>query len=82
MIKIIYFDNAKNFKQASKELGKMRKVLESEEVTRKFAENEIQWNFILEKAPWWVVFWERMVRSVKTLLKKTIGKALLTFSEL
>ena len=37
---------------------------------------------ILASAPWWGGFYERLVRSIKLSLKKTIGKARLTFEEL
>jgi len=35
----------------------------------------IKWKFILEKYPWWGGFWERLVRTTKTALKKTFGNA-------
>ena len=33
-------------------------------------------------APWWGGFWERMVRSVKDLLRKTIWRKSLDFEEM
>ena len=42
----------------------------------------IKQNFILPLSPWWGGFYERLVRSVKTCLKKTLGKSFLTFEEL
>lgn len=47
--------------------------------TLKFAGNRIQWSFNLEKAPWWGGIFERMVRSVKRCLWKTVE---LTLDEL
>ena len=44
--------------------------------------NQIQWKFIVEKAPWWGGFWERMVGITKRCLKKTIGRSTLTFEDL
>ena len=38
--------------------------------------------FILPVWPWWDGFYERMVRSVKSTLKKVLGKAIVTFEEL
>lgn len=35
----------------------------------------------MERAAWVGGFWERLVRSVKTCLKKTMGRASLTFGE-
>lgn len=36
----------------------------------------------MEKAPWWGGYWERLVRSVKSPIQKTIGKSTLTHVEL
>jgi len=36
----------------------------------------------VEKAPWWGGFWERLVRSVKRSLKKTMGKSKISYEEL
>ena len=51
--------------------------------TQKFAKNRnIEWQFILSNAPWYEGFWERLVSIVKRCLKKTVGKACLSFYEL
>ena len=42
----------------------------------------ITWQFIIKRAPWWGGFWERLIRTVKQCLKKSIGKANLSFDEL
>ena len=42
---------------------------------------QVEWKFIIEKAPWWGGYWERLVQSVKRCLKKTIGRATLSFEE-
>ena len=42
----------------------------------------IKQNFILPLSPWWGGFYERLVRSVKSCLKNTLGKGFLTFEEL
>ena len=41
-----------------------------------------EWKFILSVSPWWGGFWERLVKSVKRCLRKTIGKSKLTYEEL
>lgn len=46
------------------------------------AEKRVQWIFNLERAPWWGGLFERMVRSTKRCLKKTIEVAKLTYDEL
>jgi len=42
----------------------------------------MKWTFYLEKAPWWGGVFERLVKSVKRCLKKTISGASLTYEEL
>ena len=41
-----------------------------------------KWRFITPRAPWWGGFYERMIKSVKSSLKKTLGVKFLTKSEL
>ena len=72
-------DNAKTFRSSSKEV---RRITRSPEVWRYLADNQITWNFIIEKAPWWGGYWERLVQSVKTPLKKVIGRSTLNFDQL
>ncbi|XP_057317566.1 uncharacterized protein LOC130662675 [Hydractinia symbiolongicarpus] len=64
----IVHDNAKTFK--------------STEVKNYMIKHGIKQCFILPASPWWGGFYERLVRSVKTTLKKTLGRSLLTFEEL
>ncbi|GBM67066.1 hypothetical protein AVEN_74810-1 [Araneus ventricosus] len=49
---------------------------------RQLQDNGIHWTFIVERAPWWGGFYERLVKTVKEPLHKILGKALLTFEEL
>ena len=44
--------------------------------------NNIEHSPILPAAPWWGGFYERLVRSVKTPLKKVVGKAKLNYEEM
>ena len=46
------------------------------------AERQIKWSFNLAKASWMGGFFERLVRSVKSSLKKVIGQAKLAQDEL
>ena len=51
--------------------------------TQKFATNRnIEWQFSLSNAPWYGGFSERLVSIVKRCLKKTVGKACLSFYDL
>ena len=61
-------DNAKTFKAAS--------------IDSFIASHNIAWHYIVEKAPWWGGFYERLVQSVKQILKKVCGRALLSYDEL
>jgi hypothetical protein len=72
-------DNAKTFKAAAKEVSK---ITRAKEVKRYMADEGVEWEFIIEKAPWQGGFWERLVKSVKRCLKKVVGRAFLTFEEL
>ena len=44
--------------------------------------HNIKWKFILAASPWWEVFYERMVKVVKTSLHKVIGKSRLSYEDL
>ena len=43
---------------------------------------DVRKSFILPASLWWGGFYERLVRTVKACLKKTLGKAFVTFEEL
>ena len=42
----------------------------------------VTWQFNPPAAPWWGGFWERLVKSVKTPLKKVLGQSLVSDKEL
>ena len=72
-------DNAKTFKSAAK---MVRSVIDDREVQQYLTGLKTEWVFNLERAPWWGGIFERMVKSTKRCLKKTIGKAKLAYDEL
>ena len=76
---VIMSDNAKTFKHCSKEIVS---IARAEEVRSHLTNKQIEWRFIVEKAPWWGGYWERLIQSVKRCLRKTVGKSTLTFDEL
>ncbi|KAG8194788.1 hypothetical protein JTE90_017229 [Oedothorax gibbosus] len=78
----IYSDNAKTFKRADKELSKIWKCISHPSVKNMFANYGILWKYSVEKGPWWGGFWERQVRTIKTSLKKVIGRSTLCVKEL
>lgn len=75
----IVSDNASTFTSASKQIAG---IMKNPGVKQYLAERGVQWMFNLERAPWWGGLFERMVRSMKRCLKKTIGSARLTYEEL
>ena len=72
-------DNAKTFKASSQIIARISRA---SEVVQFLSNHRITWTFITEWAPWWGGFWERLIRSVKRCLKKSIGRANLSFDEL
>lgn len=82
LCRIIYSDNALTFKRASKDLAELWKILRHSEVVNHFANATIEWRFIVERAPWWGGFYERLVRSVKVGLRKVIGRKSMDAEEL
>ena len=75
----MWSDIAKTFKAASKEI---QRIVRSPEVAKYLTTNRVTWKFIVERAPWWGGFWERMVRSVKRCLRKCIGRSSLNHDKL
>ena len=76
---IIYSDNAKTFHKASRQLNSLRA---GSALAVFLADRRVEWRFIASRAPWWGGWWERMVRTTKDLLKKSLGRALLTMEQL
>ncbi|XP_074658631.1 uncharacterized protein LOC141911540 [Tubulanus polymorphus] len=71
-------DNAKTYRKTSTELAKFL----SDPRLKEFAlRNRIEWMFILEKAPWWGGFYERLVKSAKRCLKKILRVTKLSIEE-
>lgn len=79
----LYCDNGRNFVGAEREL---RQLFEDPEFKRRFqdaaAEERIVWHFIPPRAPHFGGLWEAAVRSLKKHLKRTIGNASLTVTEM
>ena len=82
LCKTIYSDNAKTFIKTDNLLREIWSKISRSEVQQFFTKNNITWKFIIPRASWWGGFWERMVRSVKTPLKKILGKSCLTYEEI
>ena len=72
----IIFDNAPQFKLAKTAISDKawKETISNHEVQSYTANQGIEWNFIVELAPWMGGFYERLVGTVKGALKKSIGK--------
>ena len=76
---VIYSDNAKTFKKADRYLQALK---QDRNVSDYLTGQKIEWRFSPGLAPWWGGWWERMVRTTKEMLRKTIGRSTLTFLQL
>ncbi|GFX25300.1 putative RNA-directed DNA polymerase from transposon X-element [Trichonephila clavipes] len=72
--RVIYFDNGTNFRGAHGELS----GIDWEKVLKLATVQRIIWKFNPPTAGWW----ERLVRVLKELLRRTLGNAILTTEEL
>ena len=66
MPSIIMSDNAKGFWASKQRLLAM------------YGSEGPDWRFIAPRAPWWGGWWERLIGSVKSALKRSVGKRSLT----
>lgn len=82
MPSIIYSDNAKTFQKASKLLKKYHEIMTGKKFRDYLIENKIEWKFIVERAPWWGGFYERLMRTLKQPLKKVLGRSSLSSDDM
>ena len=75
----IVSDNGKTFKGAAKVICT---IMSNQEVKKYLAGINVQWQFNVERAPWWGGMFERMIGSTKKCLRKMIGRSKLSFDEL
>ncbi|XP_071653393.1 uncharacterized protein [Temnothorax longispinosus] len=73
----VYTDNGTNFVGANNLL----QSIDWRKVERYGVVERIQWQFNPPSAAWWGGWWERMVRSMKDMLRKVLGRAALNFEE-
>ncbi|GBM82662.1 hypothetical protein AVEN_200566-1 [Araneus ventricosus] len=75
---VVYIDNVTNLTGTVLEF----KNLNWMKMERETEIQRIKWEFIPLTAPWCGRWWERLLRILKDLLKRTLGKAVLTYEEL
>ena len=70
-------NNDSTFESAAE---KLRKMLNS--MTEALSTRGVRWNFIPKQAPWYGVFWERMIGITKTVVRKVLGRSFITLEAL
>jgi len=75
---VIYSDNGTNFLGTNNAL----KDLDWDRISKTYGLERIVWKFNPPSAPWWGGWWERLVRSVKELLRRTLRKTTLSYDKL
>ncbi|GFU75934.1 integrase catalytic domain-containing protein [Trichonephila clavipes] len=66
--RVIYSDNGTNFQGAYNELM----AIDWNEVSRYAEIQRISWKFVPPTATWWGGFWEKIIRTLKELLRRTL----------
>lgn len=75
---IIYSDNGKNFVGTFNLL----KNVNWRKISQYCAINEIEWHFNPPSAAWWGGWWERLIRILKDLLKRTLRRTSINYEEM
>ena len=74
---VIMSDNAKTFEKGAK---MFQKIFRDPLTTRQLSDQQIEWQFIPKRAPWYGGFWERLVGMAKDALSKILGRTKPTLS--
>ncbi|XP_055944564.1 uncharacterized protein LOC129975526 [Argiope bruennichi] len=77
-VNIIYTDNGTNFVGTSNAL----KNLDWEKIMSFSTIKKIKWNFNPPTAAWWGGWWERMIRMLKEMLRRILGRKSIDYEEL
>ena len=75
----IIFDNASTYLAAAETLNEL---FQSPSLKELFGRRGVEWEFIPKRAPWYGGFWERLIGLTKRAIKKTLGRASITLTEL
>jgi hypothetical protein len=75
---IIYSDNGLNFVGADN----LFKKINWEKISVDCSIQRIRWKFIPPSAAWWGGWWERLIRMIKNLLRRTLDRTCLDYEQL
>ncbi|MCP3663650.1 MAG: DDE-type integrase/transposase/recombinase, partial [Gammaproteobacteria bacterium] len=76
-------DNFSSYKLVQSTIDKVWSQIQKDpEILNYVSQRGIEWNFITELSPWQGGFYERLVGSVKSSLRKSIGKRILKYTNL
>lgn len=78
---LINTDNFRSFGKAATDIKRMFNSLKDPECHELLAKRRIRWTHNCPKAAWHGGYFERLVRTVKTALVKTLGKSLIGMEE-
>ena len=83
MPELVVTDNAPQVKVTDTAIQRaFTSVINHSDVFTFLSRNCINWQFIVESAPWMSGFYERLVGTVKSALRKVVGKSLLDSTQL
>ena len=72
-------DNASTYLAAADEL---KQLFQSPSLKDSLTRQGVEWQFIPKRVPWYGGFWERLIGLTKKAIKKTLGRAMITLTEL
>ena len=75
----IISDNASTYQSAAKDL---KRLFTNPDIETFMTSNNVEWQFIPKRAPWWGGFYERLIGMTKNAIRKVLGRAYVTFDEL
>lgn len=82
MVTTFYSDNSKTFEAGSREMQRYFQIMKGKTFKNFLADHKIEWKFIPPYAPWWGGFYERMMKTIKTPLKKILGRSIYSSDEI
>jgi hypothetical protein len=78
----IYSDNYSTLKKTARELHSFNKMIRSEKTKEFIASKKINWKFIPDYASWQAGFYERIIGTMKSALRKSLGRSTLKLDQL